>query len=225
MDTAAREAKVRAIDYDVELCNKTFDEIADEMEECAACFREERRDALQDIRRQTKRPVSTQLVLRVYQRKNRKLRVPCAEWRHITAKGKKVDRAQATIASRAGRQAIAPQGRGRMSIFSEAISKNRKYGYRIQDLLKYAHPSEIELVKDVEAALEKLRKRAASLSTSGTRLLQARYQHARMLEGPFEHERKVAPLESRRTAPSSERVIGMDAPDETNAKPQLRQPR
>jgi hypothetical protein len=71
-----------------------------------------------------------------------------------------------------------------MGIFSDTLPKNRKYGWRVKDLMRYTHPLEFQLIQKIEAELQPIRKRIAGLTKTGKSMALSRYQHQRVLDRP-----------------------------------------
>ena len=122
------------------------------------------------------------LLLYDHIRPGRALGVPAADWTRIVARGFRVARAKQTMAAKGMRVSPLNRPGSKTHIFSNTLPKNRKHGWRMMDLIRHAHVCEIELVRATEARLEPLRKRVAGLTSTGTRFLQALYQHKRALD-------------------------------------------
>jgi len=125
------------------------------------------------------------------------LRTPTADWKSIEGRGHRVMRAKATMAGKQRWRVRPTNGfSSNVNIFSNTIPKNRKFGWRTKDLLRYAHACEIDLVIATEAKLQPLRKQVDALTVTGTRALQSLYQHERALQAGSDKEgspRAVSP--------------------------------
>ncbi|WP_458070645.1 conjugative transfer protein MobI(A/C) [Rhodanobacter sp. BL-MT-08] len=183
MDPAARSEKIGELRAIVTAVRAALENCADLMWQIQDDFQAERRAILAAVRRQLQRGQTSNLLLCVRCRPGRVLGAPTADWKRITARGHRVQRAKMTVAEK--RRTPIPVGNGEAShinIFSNTIPKNKKHGWRRTDLARHAHPSELELVYSTEAKLQPLRKRVAALAARGTRALQALYQHERALQ-------------------------------------------
>src|ERR1700733_3768511 len=149
MNPSQRQNKINSINRDLEVIQDWLNEFYLAIKLIQDRFKEERRSIFEEIRRQTKRSATTQLVLYVCLRDYSVLNVPLAEWKYITAKGKSVDNAKATMAagkSGDSRAAVVTRRKGEMGTFSNSIPKNREeHGCRIDDLMRHTHPSELQL--------------------------------------------------------------------------------
>ncbi len=229
MTPTQRRALIRRIDDDVARVQTRLLECHNQLLAIEAQFKADRRALLRDIRRKTKRPQVTFLLLKVTLRERRVLRVPIAEWRHIQSRGKRVARAQITLAQRRSTRQV-QLAAGQTGVFSRSIPMNRKGGWRIKDLRAYGHPDEGDLVKAAEVALQPIRARIATLTATATKLMQSRYQHARVLElAPA--ERTTAPAKNRRGVPAwalaeNQMELALGAPEAPGIpdRPQLRNP-
>jgi len=220
--TPAERAKIIAqLKPIVASVREALDEIADAMWEIQEEFQFHRRALLSEAKRQSGRGQKSNLLLCVRIRNERALGAPAADWKKIQARGYRVTHAKATLAAKLHRQ-LSPARRAASSvnIFSDTIAKNRKFGWRDMDILRYAHQCEYQLVKATERKLRPLRKRVAELARTGTRALQALYQHQRML--CIENDREVMPSEDSTRIEVKERLS--EAPTPRPFVPQLRFP-
>jgi len=181
MSPAEREKIIAELSSTVTAIRNALDEIADIMWQVQEDFQSDRRYLLSAAKRQYGRGQVSNLLLCIRVRSDRPLAPPSADWKRIEARGHRVLHAKTTIASK--RRQLGPAGRvgSGVNIFSNTLAKNRKFGWRYQDLIRYAHVCEYELVKTTEAKLRPLRIRVAELTKTGTRALQSLYQHKRML--------------------------------------------
>jgi len=189
MNLNDRKAKLQHINRDLVLIQNALNECHQALEVIADRFKEERKENFTEQRKQSKRGGTTSLVLKVRLRILRAVNVPVAEWREITARGRSVDNAKAKMGSTLGKGATPRKSKGQMSVFTNAIPKNRINGWRIEDLMRHTHPGEYELIKTVEAELEPLRKRVKGLALNGKKLACARRIHERMLEAGVDDDR------------------------------------
>jgi len=181
MDRQTRSEMVTKLKLLVTAIRAQLDECADRMWEAQEEFQYDRRQLLSAVRRQSGRGQASNLLLCVRVRSDRPLAAPSADWKRIQARGHRVQHAKTTLASKRFRQLRpASYSKSVANIFSNTVVKNRKFGWREMDILRHAHPCEFELVKATEAKLRPLRKRVAELTSTGTRALQALYQHQRM---------------------------------------------
>ncbi|MEY2117125.1 hypothetical protein [Rhodanobacter sp. FW106-PBR-R2A-1-13] len=229
MKPAQRKTLIRRIDDDVARIQARLVSCHAQLQEIEARFKAERRDVLREARRVTKRPQVTHLILKVILRERRVLNVPIAEWRHILSRGNRVARAHETLSRKTASRQV-KMTKGQTGVFSKTIPMNRKCGWRVNDLRAYWHPDEAELVKETEAAMQPIRLRIASLTTTATKLLQSRYQHAKMLDAApaIDLNLKVKP---RKKTPSwalaeDQLELSLESPagPDTADRPQLRNP-
>lgn len=178
MDKAARQQKIRDIDDQLLRVHAELAAVLANMQGVADRFNEERLQILKDIQRQTRRGTISELSLRIGARADRPLASPFAEWRKRTSGG--VRSASTGDSRRAGAR-------------TSAIAKRRVDGWSMKDLLTFALPAEFELVEMVELELRPLRKRAAQITATGTRLIQSRFQHCRYLDAPASRSRRSRP--------------------------------
>lgn len=180
MTPAERAKTIAELKIIVASVRKALDVIADSMWEIQEEFQSDRRALLSAAKRQYGRGQVSNLLLCIRVRSDRSLAPPSADWKRIQARGHRVLHAKTTLAAK--RRQLSPAGRATstINIFSNTLAKNRKFGWRYQDLLRHAHVCEYELVKTTEAKLRPLRMRVAELTSTGTRALQALYQHERM---------------------------------------------
>jgi len=206
MTPKARQVKINTINEDLGIIQGWLTSAFSRIEDITTRFKEERKDIFHEIRRQTKRSPMTRLILKCRLRQHSVLSVPSADWKTVMAKGKSVDNAQATMNGRGSRgflptETVAKRSRGQMSIFSNTIPKNRKHGWRVDDLMRYAHPAEYQLIEKTEAELEPIRKRIAGWTATGKKLSLSRHRHLKMLDQPDHTSVPRSPRKSK-TAPS-----------------------
>ena len=175
MDKAARQQKIRDIDNQLLQVHTDLAKVLADMQGVADRFNEERLQILKDIQRQTRRGTISELSLRIGARADRPLASPVAEWRKRDSGG-----------IRSAMTGDTRRGGARTS----AITKRRVDGWSLKDLLGFALPAEYELVEMVELELRPLRKRAAQITATGTRLIQSRFQHCRYLDAPASRSRR-----------------------------------
>lgn len=219
--TPAERAKIIAeLKPIVASIREALDKIADTMWEIQEDFQSDRRYLLSAAKRQYGRGQASNLLLCIRVRSDRPLAPPSADWKRIEARGHRVLHAKTTLASK--RRQLSPAGRAAstINIFSNTLAKNRKFGWRYQDLLRHAHVCEYELVKITEATLRPLRMRVAELTSIGTRALQALYQHERMFR--IEADQGAVPSSPMKTVGTKKTML--ESPARGKFIPQLRVP-
>lgn len=229
MKPSERKAKLQHIKRDLGLIQSSLNECHAALQAHAERFKDERKEIFQEQRKQTKRAETTHLVLKVRLRVCKVVNVPVAEWRQVMAKGKSVQNAQATMNQANGRPSTTRNVKGQLSVFTNAIPKNRTNGWRIEDLMRHTHPAEFDLVKAVESEMEPIRKRIRTLALMGKKLALARFQHQRMLDNPSEKIQRTHSREKRSDVlfNASSDLVDLQGPDVSHkpAPPQLRKPR
>ena len=182
MDPTTRSGKITELKALVTSVRTALEQCADLMWEIQDEFQCDRRMLLAAAKRKTGRGQASNLLLCIRVRFDRPLAPPAADWKRIQARGHRVLHANATLAGKRRNLSPARRAASSINIFSNTISKNRKFGWRCQDLLRHAHVCEYDLVKTIEAKLRPVRMRVAELTSAGTRALQALYQHERMFK-------------------------------------------
>lgn len=230
MKEADRRSHIERIDRDLSLIQKLLDECVDQLAQISFDFKNQRRDLLRERRRQTKRPQSTSLVLKVTYRQRSAMQVPRAEWRSIRARGHSAQRVHEASSNAASAPADI-DGKGKLRVTTDAITMNKKFGWRINDLVRHANPVELDLIKVTESKLLPIRKRVAGLTSRAKSLLRSRYLHVHYLSNANNEAvapRKLTKRQERERANEKnqfEVMLGLVSNPGIPERPQFRKPR
>jgi hypothetical protein len=230
MKEAERRSHIERIDRDLSLIQKRLDECIDQLSQICFDFKNQRKDLLRERRRQTKRPQGTSLVLKVTYRQRSAMQVPRAEWRSIRARGQSANRVHEAMGNLVPPPS-ADEGKGKLRVTTDAITMNKKFGWRINDLVRHANPVELDLIKETESKLLPIRKRVAGLTAQAKSLLRSRYLHVHYLAtagGAPAAQRKLSKKQERERANEQnqfEVMLGLVSNPGIPERPQFRKPR